>query len=588
MATITIAADGSGSHLAPNASAYAALATGSTANTVNWKAGVYVPEAGKWWGLAGDYHHALDKRTTHQVTGGGEVVLDGRVFVPTGVSPYVVWHASGTWRIELFTTNGGGSIDEMLGVWFGAETGSTAGDIVVGASYKMAASLAQVNSSGLTVSGMASGNGIWYTAIESSTVHAGKQARVIYVWCPLGQAQRPAEQWGGIASVGTMRGSTLGGGCPYLGAFCYSRNTTTSNDPSGSYVGPGFIVVGAGRHLLGSSLHSDADNSRPVSDIEYDGVAMLAPGKDGLRLASNGTSTIYSSWRLGGDWSFDDGRDPLTEPEFIDQNNRSAVYVGARVTGLEVDGGTCTTGNTHGVVEVSGGDSGEARPSNCSFIGIAATARLGVNDARWANINNGDNCTFARWTVRGYCTRAQIGGTGTLFHGINLAEWKRSTIDSNNNIAPFRIRTASDAVPSAVTVKLYANVVDLRDTDSTTYAAFDFITAGGGGNIPAGCIDGRDNVTLLRSSGQAVFRAQNQGGSWSTNQQWRGGHTSGAVQAYDGGSTRTPAGTSRTFAQLFSTGTTSAPTSATNASILARGDVAIMRVAPEAAAASAA
>lgn len=579
MATITIAADGSGDFLAPNSSAYAALSTGSTANTVNWKPGVYRPTTGRWWGLLAS--RALDKRSTHQVSGSGTVLIDGRTYVPLVESDSVRWDApSGTWRIELHTVGGGGgSIGDIYDVWFGAETGSSYSDLVMGASYRPAATLGQCNGDGLTVAGMATGAGIWFAVIETSEVDA-TSAQVIYVWCPLDDAQLPAVQWGGIAALAMQSGSASAG-TPRYGALCFARDAaSSSNDPSGSYVGPGFVVVGAGRHLLGSTSIDDADASLPVSEVHYDSVIMRGAGINGMRIGSDQTGTTYTDWRLDGEWLYDDHRDPLTCPVFEGTGfNLSAIFAGDRCHSLVVSGGQINVGNSHGAIEVNAiaATTAEARPQNCLFDGVTLTAKPGVNYSRWAGINGSDNAVLARCVVSGFCVRGQFGGIGTLLHGNHISGLTVGTVDDLQGTTPIRVRTGSDPVAADVRVKLYANVVDLRGTDPTyIWSGFDMI-ANTGQDIPAGCLDARDNVVLCET-GQGAFRAQVlNSGTWSTNQTWIGGFTNAVSQAYNGGSSNNAIGTGTTIASLFSTGTVVAPTADSVTDILRRGDTPIRR-----------
>lgn len=581
MATITIAADGTGDYTGPTSAAYDALSTGSTANTVNWKPGVYTPTAGKWWGRAAK--RAMTKRCTHQVSGSGYVVLDARVFVPLASSSYVTWYAAqGCWRIELYTTAGGGTLDGVTDVWFGAETGSSWSSIVIGDSYRPADSLANVGSDGLTVAGMSTGKGIWFAASESSTVDTGFTAQVIYVWCPQDDAELPAVQWGGIAACASMSG-TPGAGSPRYGALCFARDTNaSSNDPSGSTVGDGFILIGAGKHLIGTVANPDSDASLPVSDITYTGVQMYGAGVNGMFVGSGASGTTYTNIALTGDWLHDDARHPETYPEFTDVNNRSAVYVAERTDTVTVDGGTALVGNSHGAIEISGsGSTSDLRPQSCVFQDITITAKTGASDSRWAAVGDADNTVIARCRVRGFVTRGQFGGIGTLLHQNHISAWRVSTINTNWSITPIRIRTGGDTVPADVRVKLYGNLVDLRDSDATSvWAAFDLI-ANSSQDIPAGCIDARDNVALV-AAGQAVFRAQSDGsGTWSTNQTWINGFTNASTQAYNGGTSQASTGSGTTLSSLFSTGTVSGLTTDTAANILTRGDTPIRRPAPE-------
>lgn len=576
MATITIAADGTGDYTAPNASAYAALSTGTTANTVNWKPGVYRPTTGRWWGRTAS--RAMTKRCTHQVSGSGVVLLDARVYVPLVASDYVRWKSAyGLWRIELYTCVGGGTVDDITDVWFGAETGTSPSDLVMGAAYAPAATRAQCNADGLTIAGMATGAGIWYPATETSEVD-GSSCQVIYVWCPQGEAVLPALQWGGIAACASQAGSPSAG-TPRYGALCFARDSGASaNDPTGSTIGPGFVVVAASKNLLGSTFATDADASLPVSDVHYDSVVMRGAGVNGLYLGSDQAGTVYSGWLLDGEWAYDDHRDPLTKPEFTDVNNRSAIYIAERGTAFTADGGTVTMGNTHAAIEVKGnGAAGEVRPSGCVFSDINISARTGTNDARWAGVGDADDTTIARCTVTGFSTRGQFGGTGTLLHGNRISGCTVGTIDNLNGTTPIRIRTGGDTTPASVTVKLYANVVDLRGTDPAyVWSAFDLI-ANSAQDIPANCIDARDNVALVET-GQVVFRAQRQGsGTWSTAQNWRGGFTNAAAEAADGGTSSASIGSTSTLASLFATGTVVAPTADTAANILRRGDTPIRR-----------
>lgn len=585
MATITIAADGTGDYTAPDASAYAALSTGTTANTVNWKPGVYRPTGGRWWGRG--QTRAMTKRCTHQVSGSGLVVLDNRIYVPLTASPSVTWSSAyGAWRIELYTCAGGGTVGDFGEVWFGAETGSSASDLVMGASYRPAASLAQVNADGLTIAGMSAGNGIWCAATETSTVD-GSSAQVIYVWCPLDDAQLPAVQWGGIAATAEQNGSASAGSARY-GALSFARDSTASaNDPSGSTVGPGFVVVGGQKSLIGSTYANDADASLPVSDIEYDSVVMRGAAVDGMYIGADQAGTVYSGWNLSGDWYFNDHRDPATYPEFTDVNNRTAVFIGERATAITVTGGTVICGNSHGSLTIAGnGASGEVRPANCVITGVTMTCLPGANDSRWAVVTDADNCSISRCVVSGYTTRAQFGGAGTVIHGNNISGWEVGTITTHWSSAAMRVRSGGESDVANVSVKFYANLVDLRSSDSTyVWAAFD-LSADTTNTIPAGAFVARDNVVLVADATQACVRAVSVGGAaWSTNQTWVGGFTNATVQAYDSSSSSV-IGTGGTLASLFSTGTVVAPTSDTSGNILTRGDTPIMRYALETAGAT--
>lgn len=581
MATITIAADGTGDYLAPNASAYAALDTGTTANTINWKPGVYRPTTGRWWGRTAS--RAMTKRCTHQVSGSGTVLLDARIYVPLVASDYVRWDApSGTWRIELYTCVVSGTVDSISDVWFGAETGDSPSDLVMGSSYAPAASLAQCNADGLTIAGMSTGAGIWFPATETSEVDGAVNAQVIYVWCPLDDAQLPAVQWGGIAAVASQSGG-VSAGTPRYGAFCFARDTAASaNDPSGSYVGPGFVLVGSGKNLIGSSYANDADPSLPISDVHYDSVVMRGFGLDAMYVGSDQAGTVYSGWVLDGDWICNDHRDPTTYPMFTDVNNRSVVFVDDRATAIEVDGGTITCGNLHAGIEVDGAASGEARPANCKFTNITMSCLTGANDSRWAAVTEADDTVIARCTISGFVTRGQFGGVRTLLHGNHISGWNVSTITTHWSSATIRIRTGGDTDKSTVSVKLYANYIDLRGSDPDyVWAAFD-LSADGANTIPANCIDARDNVVLVEDATQACFRAVSVGGaSWSATQNWYGGWTNTTTQAYSSTGS-TSQGTGQSLSSLFSTGTVTAPITDNSTDLITRGDIAIMRSAPEA------
>lgn len=584
MATITIAADGTGDYTAPDSNAYAALSTGTTENIVNWKSGVYSPVGGRWWGRAAA--RAMTKRCTHQITGNGLVVFDARIFVPFTSSPSVTWHAaSGTWRIELYTVAGGGTVSDIRGVWFGAETGNIFSDIVIGQVYRQADSLGQCNADGLTVAGMSTGAGIWYPATEISTVDA-TNAQVIYVWCPQDDTEFPAVQWGGIAAIAEQGGSSSDG-TPRYSPLVFARDSgASSNDPSGSSVGPGFVVIGAGKNLIGSTYLNDADPSLPVSDVHYDSITMYCAGLDAFYTGSDQAGTVYSNWRLDGEWSYDDGRDPLTFPEFVDQNDRSCIFIADRSSGIEANGGSILIGNTHGAVQINGsGASGETRCSNISITDVTMTARPFVNDARWSEIKDSDNAIIARCTVKGFCTRGQFGGTNTLIFGNKISEWKESSINSNWSTSVVRIYNAGDDSPSTVSVKVYANFFDWRDTESDwAYAPID-IRAFASDTYPAGCLIARDNVMLLSSGQGAVRTAASGGGTISSNQTVLGTYTNATVEALSG-SSDSSIGTSTTLSSLFSTGTTETPEIDTAENILSRGDIPIFRSARETAGAT--
>lgn len=580
MATITIdasAVESGATYTAPHAAAYAALSTGTTANTVNWAPGVYRPTAGRWWGRSAP--RGMTKRCTHQVIGSGTVLIDGRIYVPLVASDYVRWDAaSGTWRIELYTCVSGGSVDASrdVVVWFGAETGASASDLVMGASYAAATSLANCNADGLTIAGMSAGKGIWYRATETSEVDGAVDAQVIYVWCPLDDAQLPAVQWGGIAAVACQSGA-VSAGTPRYGALVFARDTAASaNDPSGSSVGPGFVVVGAQR-LVGTTAFNDADPSLPISDLHWDSVVMRGAVLDGFYVGST-TGSVVSGVLLDGDWSYDDHRDPATEPAFADVTNRSAIYIDEYSASVQVQGGVVSIGNSHGALNIKGtGASGDSRVADCSIIGVDLTCKAGANDARWGVITDADDCTIARCTISGFTSQGQFGGVGSLLHGNHISGLQPNTTNASADSVAMRVRCGSDTDPTSVRVRMYANYVDLTGTDpGEIWAAYGIVAQSGGGDVPAGALDARDNVAIV-GTGQAALRAEVTGGATlSSNQTWVGGYTNATTQAYSATS-EGAIGTGTTLAGLFSTGTVVAPTTDTAANILRRGDTPLRR-----------
>lgn len=550
-----------------NAAAYAVL-DGNALNTVNVTAAVYAPTGGRWWGRG--VTAALDKPCVFNVVGSASarVLTDGRIYVPFTASPSITYYGSNIWRIELYTTAGGGTATAPSEVWFGALAGTTAASVVYGNSYAPAASLGQVGSAGLTVGGMATGAGIWFGTTEASVVSG--TASVLYVWCPNGASQNPAVQWSGIAAVSTMTGS-VGAGSPAYGPFVVSRSG--SNDPSGTIVNAGFACLGSTQWSTGSVARNAAVASVPVSTVLYDSIQILG-GEDAFYIGSDQLGTTLTSFRLQGDWSFDGMRDPQYYPIFTSIGGRGVINMDTRAKSIEVRGGTVTISDTHGSISINPVSEAtpEERPSNCSVIGTRFRARGGSAYSRSAGVHGCDNATVSQCQWSGFTVRAQIGGYGTLLHSNEWLRSSQSTADPPESAEIVQIRADLDATPASTTVRFYRNLVDQRG-NAGAYACVG-LRATNSGNISANMLDARDNVAL-GDSGMAAYRTSYQGsGTISATQRITGTMHNLATEAYNSVAPGTAQGSATTLAALFSTGTTTGTTyvAGNGNAVLSRGD----------------
>ena len=561
MPTITIGPGGDFRH--PDASAYAALAAGSTNNSVAFVGGYsYVPDAstGRWWGL--DQRYGLDKRITATITGAGPAILTALRYITDVTS--ATYTGSDIWRIDVITDSAISALNSSDEAYFGAVYSDAAAGVSIGWRYPPADSLANVGSDGLTAAGQRAGKGIWFSDKSGDTVR-------LHVWCPAGSASHPATQWGGIACALQSSGAGAAGSAPDHHAFVFKPSGTSN--PSGSRVTGDFRLIGAWEALIGTVIASRSDANSTLSDIVYSGITMYGRGR--MMLTSGQAGTTITGIKLTGGWTYDDRIDPSVYQATADNDGKfEFVAVEDRARDCVIEDGTVTIGLSHSVLSLQpstsamsafdGSGTEDARSSGNVFRRLRVRARphdetyTRAFEVRAVYGTIIDNCDFS-----GFSIASKIGGKATLIEG---STWRLQSMGDSllaeKDGREVLVMSALDsaAIDAAISVRMYRNTIDRRGDAARNVVdpwAGIVLKAFYGDTIPAGALDAQCNV-FLADAGQTdscALRIQTYGsGTVNRNQRWMRNYCATADETREALAGDEAVGTAKTAAALFDTG----------------------------------
>lgn len=564
MTSITIGPTGK-DFTQPDSAAYAALVGGGP-HTVTWTGGaVYRPTAGRWWGI--DRRRGVPKRINHVVDGytgslTTRAMADARVyFSPSGTDGTYV--GDGVWLIEVVTA--GIPAVPVTELYVGAVASNTVAGLSLGQRYRKADSLVKCNSSGAALAGMLTGNGIWWAQQGSPTT-----TLQLYIWCPLGNAQYPAAQWGGIAITYSTNG-VGSSGSPNYSPWMFERDVTY--DPTGSTVGAGFSSIGSILHDIGAVSEAASVAGLPWGTVTY--TDFVGYGAGGLaRIGSSAAGTTVTS--VNGDTFFyDDLADPYYNPENPGDQQGESISLNARAKTCVWQNGTMNLGRAHAALNIGAAATvvAEERITSPRMSNIAVRFKAGTRDARGISISNSDDAVIDWNLFEGCTTQGHWGGVSTLLHSNTWRLGQPAQNDVTESYASVDARADLDGDPTAVRVKAYRNVIDRRGDAARGATARSCIKvrSGPSGAFPAGGLDARDNV-LLGDSGTCALWVSEKTTAVDRNQRFTGTQHNMAVEARVTTDPGTALGADTTFASALNTGTTTGSQYISSGEILSRGD----------------
>lgn len=420
-------------------------------------------------GLDGQSKWGLDKPVWWQVDasfGSDEVIIDSASrFAPDSTAG--VWDAAaGMWYIDVYN---GGTASAATILYVGAEAGNRLSSMQWGEGYRPAQfdsgggetiehAKARCGAGGMTFAGILAGQSIW-----CSTVIGGTICRV-WIWTPLGQAVKPAAQWGGLViEAPQTAGSTLGS-TPRYSPFVVGINSGSgARNPGGTIVDDGFISCYTTVNHIGH--HRDVDGYGAITNYLAKNVRCYG-GAYGFRVGHDGSksSARLTGFRAEGLY-FDDLNLPDKNPMAGFPSPGTGTSQGEPISaGAFADDFYCrdadiVVGTTHGFVNI-GLDTAtlSQRAQRPYIIGVRGRVRTGSGgelsrDARAFSANQCVDGEFYNIDIKGANTRGHVGGERTKMANCSFSLDTEAINDTNTGKSVLDIRSDLDVGPMSVELR---------------------------------------------------------------------------------------------------------------------------------------